>query len=51
MKGGEIKMSEKKAYNAPELTIHGAVEDITQAGGLPNSDAPSGPTNNAYGRS
>jgi hypothetical protein len=49
-KGGEIRMNEKKSYAAPVLTVHGDVEAITQSAGLVNSDMPSGPTNNAYGR-
>jgi hypothetical protein len=35
-------MKEKKTYEAPEVTVHGNVETITQAGGLPNSDVPHG---------
>lgn len=33
----------KKAYAAPELTVHGSVETITQAGGRPQRvDVPNG---------
>lgn len=32
----------KKVYNAPELTIHGNIEVITQEGGKTFVDAPIG---------
>jgi hypothetical protein len=38
----------RKAYEAPALTVYGAVRDITRNGGAPNSDVPRGPGNTAY---
>jgi len=37
-----------KAYEAPALTVYGAVREITRNGGAPNSDVPQGPANTAY---
>jgi hypothetical protein len=35
-------MSSKKAYFAPELTVHGNVETITEKGGGSKTDVPQG---------
>ena len=35
-------IKEKKTYSAPELTIHGDVEVITQQGGASLTDVPIG---------
>ncbi len=32
----------KKSYAAPQLTIHGDVEVLTQQGGFSNTDVPAG---------
>ena len=39
---------QKQTYTAPELTVHGDVEAITQLGSQPNADLPAGANNTAY---
>ena len=38
----------KKAYNPPELTVHGDVEEITLAASALNADVPRGANGTAY---
>lgn len=39
--------SEKKPYTAPQLTVYGKVEELTQQGGYETIDVPQGtPVNN-----
>lgn len=40
-------MQERKRYQKPQLSCLGTVQDLTQNGGLPNSDIPQGPNNTA----
>jgi hypothetical protein len=40
-------MEQKKTYSAPELTVYGDVEEITQNGHMTNADSPTG-INNAF---
>lgn len=40
--------SKKKAYLAPELTVHGNVEQLTLESNLANADTPSGVPDSAF---
>jgi hypothetical protein len=41
-------METKKPYVAPQVLVHGSIQELTRQGNAPNRDLPNGNNNNAY---